>query len=207
MTLLDISRPLHTGMPVWPGDTPMRFEFGATKAGGYSCNVGRAQLSMHTGTHVDAPYHFDDAGARMDEVPLDTYVGPARVVDVRAADAVGPEAFAGLDLAPTPRVLLRSDAWTDLATFPARWPRLAPGLAAWLAGRGVRLLGLDFPSVDERESKDLPIHHELGRAGVLILESLDLRGVAPGVYELVALPLRMRGADGSPVRAVLRTGA
>ncbi len=204
MTLLDITRPLRDGMPVWPGDTPFSFEFAATKAGGYSCNVGRARLSMHTGTHVDAPYHFDEAGARMDEVPLDAYVGPAVVVDVRGRDPVGPEAFAGLDLGPTPRVLLRSDAWTDPDQFPAAWPRLAPGLAAWLAARGVLLLGLDFPSVDARESKDLPIHHELGRAGVLILENLDLRAAAPGRYELVALPLRLRGADGSPVRAVLR---
>lgn len=204
MTLIDISRPLHPGMPVWPGDTPTRLDFAATKAGGYSCNVGRMELSLHAGTHGDAPYHWDDAGARMDELPLDAYLGPAVVVDVRGRETIGPEAFASLDLAPTPRVLLRSDAWVDAAVFPERWPLLAPGLAAWLAARGVRLLGLDFPSVDARTSRDLPVHHELGRAGVLILESLDLRAAAPGAYELLALPLRLQGADGSPVRAVLR---
>lgn len=205
MRFIDISRPIYTGMPVWPGDTPAEFDFAATKAGGYSCNVGRARLSMHTGTHADAPYHFDDAGAKIDEIPVEIYVGPARVFDVRGHKVVTPGLLEAHDLGATPRVLLRSDAWTDPARFPAGWPLLAPGLAAWLASRGVRLIGLDFPSVDAIDSKELPIHHELGRAGVHILENLDLRGVEPGVYELVALPLRIRGADGCPVRAVLRT--
>ena len=205
MKLIDISRPIRTGMPVWPGDTATAFDFVATKAGGYSCNVGRLQASMHAGTHVDATYHYDDAGARIDEIPLETYVGPARVVDVRGRTAIGPEALAGLDLAATPRVLFRSDAWTDVTQFPATWPQYAPGLAAWLAARGVKLIGMDFPSVDHPDSKDLPIHHEIGRAGLFILESLDLRAAEPGVYDLIALPLRIAGADGSPVRAVLRT--
>lgn len=205
MKLIDVSRTIHPGMPVWPGDTPAQFDFAATKAGGYSCNVGRLRVSMHTGTHVDAPYHFDDAGAKIDELPVELYVGPARVLDVRGQAAVSPASFGGVDLAGTPRVLFRSDAWTNPADFPTSWPSLAPGLAAWLAERGVRLIGLDWPSVDHRESKELPIHHELGRAGVFILESLDLRGVDAGIYELIALPLRVRGADGCPVRAVLRT--
>ena len=205
MKLLDVSRPLFTGMPVWPGDTPTQFEFAATKAGGYSCNVGRLRTSMHAGTHVDAPYHYRDDGAKIDEIALDTYVGPARVVDIRGVATVTPEHFAGLDLAATPRVLLRSDCWLDVTQFPATWPALAPGLATFLTAQGVRLLGLDFPSVDDRESKDLSIHHECGRTGLHILESLDLRAAAPGVYELIALPLRVRGGDGSPVRAVLRS--
>ena len=205
MTFIDISRPIQTGMPVWPGDTPAEFDFAATKAGGYSCNVGRARVSMHAGTHADAPYHFDDAGAKIDEIAIGTYVGPARVVDARGQAVVSPAVLASFDLAATPRVLLRTDAWADAGKFPASWPLLAPELPAWLAERGVKLLGLDFPSVDHRESKDLPIHHALGRAGVHILESLELRGVEAGVYDLIALPLRIRGADGSPVRAVLRT--
>lgn len=205
MRIIDISRPIRTGMPVWPGDTATEFVFGATKAGGYSCNVGRVRMSMHAGTHADAPYHYDDAGAKIDEIAPDTYVGPALVVDVRGKQAVTPESFAGLDLKAAPRVLLRSDVWTDANTFPADWPLLAPELIPWLAERGVRLIGLDFPSVDHRDSKDLPIHHAIGRAGLHILENLDLRAAAPGVYELIALPLRIRGGDGSPVRAVLRT--
>lgn len=205
MKLIDVSRPVFTGMPVWPGDTPAQFDFAATKAGGYSCNVGRLRVSMHTGTHVDAPFHYRDDGAKIDEIPVETYVGPARVVDVRGLATVTPAAFAGLDLAATPRVLLRSDCWRDPACFPSTWPLLAAGLATFLVAQGVRLIGLDFPSVDPLDSKDLPVHHECGRAGLFILESLDLSAAEPGVYELIALPLRVRGADGSPVRAVLRT--
>jgi arylformamidase len=205
MKLIDISRPIRTGMPVWPGDTPTEFTFVATKSGGYSCNVGCARLSMHAGTHADAPYHFDDAGKRIDEIDPALYVGAALVIDARGAATLGPELFAGHDLASTPRVLFRTDCWADPATFPLTWPALAPELPAWLATRGVRLVGLDFPSVDARDSKDLPIHHALGRAGVHILENLDLRAAEPGVYELIALPLRIADGDGSPVRAVLRT--
>jgi arylformamidase len=207
MKFLDVSRPIFTGMPVWPGDTPTQFEFAATKSGGYSCNVGRLRTSMHAGTHVDAPYHYRDDGLKIDEIPVDTYVGPAHVVDVRGVAIVTPEHFAGCNFAATPRVLLRSDCWLDVTRFPETWPQLASGLATYLVERGVKLIGLDFPSVDHLNSKDLPIHHECGRLGLFILESLDLRAAEPGVYELIALPLRVRGGDGSPVRAVLRTHA
>lgn len=206
MKLIDISRPIHTGMVVWPGDTPTEFSFAATKAGGYSANVGRLVASMHAGTHVDAPYHFADAGAKIDAVALDAYVGPARVIDARGRDVLTPDLFAPFDWSATPRALIRTDRWQDPAAFPPGWPRYAPELPAWLGAHGVRLVGMDFPSVDQPTSKDLPTHHALEAAHVLILENLDLRDAAPGVYELIALPLKIRGGDGSPVRAVLRHG-
>ena len=109
---------------------------------------------------------------------------------------------AGIAVVRCPAV--RTDAWKDPEVFPARWPRLEPGFAGWLRERGVTLVGLDVPSVDALESKGLPIHAELNRAGILILESLDLRGVEPGDYELIAAPLRIAGGDASPVRALLR---
>ena len=205
MKLFDLSRPIYTGMPVWPGDTPAEFTFAATKAGGYSCNVGRLHASAHTGTHADAPYHYNDAGAKIDEVPVGTYVGPARVVDIRGHATVTTALLAPHDFSATPRVLFKSDTWTDPAVFPPGWPVMAADVPAWLGARGVKLVGLDVPSVDHRDSKDLPLHHACDAAGLVILENLDLRAVAPGVYELIALPLKIRGGDGSPVRAVLRT--
>lgn len=205
MKLIDISRPIRNGMVVWPGDTPTTFEFAATIAGGYSCNVGRLRLSMHAGTHVDAPYHFRETGAKIDEVPLAAYCGPARVVDARGRTALTPELLAPFDWSATPRVLFRTDCWENPNAFPETWPTFAPELPAWLGAHSVRLVGIDFPSVDARESKDLPTHHALAGASVLILENLDLRDVAPGEHELIALPLKIHGADGSPVRAVLRT--
>jgi arylformamidase len=206
MKIRDISRPIHTGMPVWPGDTPAEFAFTNTKAGGYSANVGRLRVSLHTGTHADAPYHYNDAGLKMDEVPVETYVGPARVVDIRGHDLITPGLLAAYDFATTPRVLFKSDTWTDFTVFPSVWPLMAPEVPAWLAARGVKLVGLDVPSVDHISSKDLPIHHACDAANIVILENLDLRAVTPGVYELIALPLRIKGGDGSPIRAVLRGG-
>jgi arylformamidase len=204
MKFHDISRPIHTGMPVWPGDTPAEFKLLATITEGSSCNVGRLHVSVHTGTHGDAPFHYNDAGAKIDEVPIDTYLGPARVVDIRGQNTIKPARLAAHDLSSTPRVLFKSDSWTDPTCFPSDWPLLSADTPAWLAAHGVKLVGLDVPSVDHRTSKNLPIHHALDAAGIVILENLDLRAVAPGVYELIALPLKIRGGDGSPVRAVLR---
>lgn len=201
----DISRPIQTGMPVWPGDTPAEFTFANTKAAGYSANVGRLRLSLHTGTHADAPYHYNDAGLKMDEVPVDTYVGPARVVDIRGHATITPALLSAHDFTATPRVLFKSDTWTDHTVFPTEWPLMSADVPAWLAARGVKLVGLDVPSVDHIKSKDLPIHHACDAANVVIIENLDLRAVIPGVYELIALPLRIKGADGSPVRAILRS--
>lgn len=205
MKIHDISRPIHTGMPVWPGDTPAEFTFANTKAAGYSANVGRLRVSLHTGTHADAPYHYNDAGLKIDEVPVDTYMGPARVVDIRGHAVITRELLAAHDFSATPRVLFKSDTWTDFAVFPSDWPLMSPDVPAWLAACGVKLVGLDVPSVDHLTSKDLPIHHACDAANIVIVENLDLRAVAPGVYELIALPLRIRGGDGSPLRAVLRS--
>jgi len=203
MKIIDISRPIYTGMPVWPGDTPAEFTLTATKAGGNSANVGRLRASVHTGTHADAPFHYNDTGAKMDELPVGTFVGPARVVDVRGHATITIALLSAHDFAATPRVLFKSDSWTNPAVFPAAWPLLAVDVPAWLGTRGVKLVGLDVPSVDHLASKDLAIHHALDVAGIIILENLDLRGVEPGVYELIALPLKIRGGDGSPVRAIL----
>jgi len=205
MKFIDISRPIHRGMPRWPGDTPAEFKLVATIAQGSAVNVGRLTMSVHTGSHADAPFHYNDAGAKMDEVPVETYVGPARVVDIRGHATVTTALLAAHNFEKTPRVLFKSDSWPDPAVFPPDWPLMAAGVPAWLAARGVKLVGLDVPSVDHLTSKDLPIHHACDAAGVVILENLDLRAVEPGVYELIAPPLKIRSGDGSPVRAVLRT--
>lgn len=206
--LIDLSRTLRSGGPQWPGDTPTAFSLVARITDGASCNVGRLTLSVHNGTHADAPYHYREDGATIDAVAPERFVGPARVIDARGRATLGPELFMGLaegELAATPRVLFRTDAWRDPAVFPTTWPLLEPGTPAWLGARGVTLVGFDVPSVDALESKDLPRHRALADADIVILESLDLTGAAPGVYELIALPLKLAGADGSPVRAMLRT--
>jgi len=174
---------------------------------GSSCNVGRLSLSVHNGTHADAPYHYNPRGETVEMIALDRFVGPARVIDARGRAGLSPEllaSFSPAEIAATPRLLFRTDRWTDADRFPTDWPLLEPTFPAWLAARGVGLIGLDVPSVDALQSRELPIHQALDAAGILIVENLDLRGVEPGCYELIALPLKLRGGDGSPLRAVLR---
>ncbi len=207
MTLIDISRPLYTGSPHWPTDTPTEFSFSGTFATNNTCNVGRLSLSVHNSSHADAPFHYNNSGLTIDTLPLDLFVGPARVIDARGASTFSQQLFAGLtaaDLAATPRILFRTDTWLDTSIFPTAWPLFDPALPAWLAAQGVKLIGLDVPSVDSLTSTGMPIHHRFDAANLIILESLDLRTAAPGCYELIALPLKIRGGDGSPLRAVLR---
>lgn len=137
--LIDVSRPLFTGAPHWPGDTPTELAATARMAEGASCNVGRLSLSLHNGTHVDAPYHYAPRGVTMEKVPLEIFVGPARVVDARGVGGVTAALFETLspaEIAAAPRILFRTDAWTDPSVFPSTWPLLEPGLARWLAERG-----------------------------------------------------------------------
>jgi arylformamidase len=206
MKIHDISRPVDKGIPVWPGDTPYDFSFAARIRGGSSVNVGRVEMSVHTGTHVDAPLHFADGEADVASVPLETYCGPCVVADVRPSErGIRPADLpAGLDgpLRKAPRLLLRSYAVRPDA-FDEGMAHATPELAAWLGEHGVVLLGVDTDSMDAFDSKELPAHRALLAAGVAILEGIDLSRVEPGVYDLVALPLRLVGADGSPVRAAL----
>jgi arylformamidase len=203
MKIIDITHPQSDQLALWPGDTPFEFHFVARIRDGASCTVGKLTCSIHSGTHLDAPYHYDESGATIDALPPELFIGPARVFHAHNLDVITCEIFVGLDGHVTPRVLVRTNACDDKSVFPSRIPTLAPDVPAWLGQQGVRLLGLDLPSVDQIDCKTLPIHHALGAANITILENLDLREVPAGCYALVALPLKIAGADGSPVRAVL----
>lgn len=201
---IDISQPLYGGVPVWPGDTPFSYGLTWTKEMSGSVNVGQVTMSTHTGTHIDAPYHFDEEGKRIGELELEVYAGPAQVVQLDGIERIDPAVLARTDISGVTRLLIRTGAWKDRSRFPETIPPVDPALAPWLQERGVRLLGLDLPSVDPLNSKDLPAHHALARHGIYILEGAVLDGVKPGRYELVAFPLPFRDADGSPVRAALK---
>jgi len=203
MKIIDITHPHSNQLAPWPGDTPFDFRLVARLRDGDSCNIGKITSSIHSGTHLDAPYHYNESGATIDALPTGIFVGPARVFHAQGREVITREVFSGLDGRVTPRVLVRTNACDDKTVFPPRIPTLAPEVPAWLGEQGVRLIGVDVPSVDQVDSKTLPIHHALGAANIIILENLDLRAVAAGCYELIALPLRLVGADGSPVRAVL----
>jgi arylformamidase len=202
--MIDVTRSLSNLTPVWPGDTPFTYEAAASIAAGDSVNVGRVRTTTHVGTHVDAPWHYDDGGLRLHEVPLETWVGPCLVVEAIGADRITPATLAGVNLAGVSKVLFKTGLPDEWPAFPTEWPVVDPSLPAFLAQHGIDLLGTDAPSADSLNSKDLPGHHALKRAGVCILESLALEKVSPGRYELVCLPLKLHGADGAPARVILR---
>jgi arylformamidase len=205
MDLWDISPPVAAGVPVWPGDTP--FELTRTWALSPGCpvNVSRLTLSTHTGAHADAPLHYAADGADAASVGLAPYLGPAQVVHVPAGlSLVRPEHVLPLLAAGVTRVLLRTWAKAPLDRWVSAFAAVAPDTIDALAARGVVLIGVDTPSLDPETSKTLDAHHAVRRAGMAILEGLWLDAVPEGRYELIALPLRLVGADASPVRAILR---
>jgi arylformamidase len=203
--LIDISRPLAGTTACWPGDVSFQYRLGMRIRDGASVNAGAIETSIHTATHCDAPFHFNDAGATVDQLDLAPFIGPAWVVDARNCQRWR-DRLLDLDCRATPRVLFHTGAWLDSSRFPESIPVMESDLPAWLAERGVILIGVDVPSVDPIDSKTLGNHHALGRAGIAIVESLWLKDVPEGRYELIAAPLKIIGADGSPLRAVLRLG-
>jgi arylformamidase len=159
-------------------------------------------MSTHCGTHIDAPFHFDEDGQKVDELPLATFVGKAIVIHVRGRQNISRDDLSR-DLQGATRLLIRTDAWSDPCSFPEKIPVIDLDVPDWLRSQRIVLLGVDLPSVDALDSKDLPVHHALARNQVTILESLNLRDVDEGAYDLVAAPLRIVGADAAPVRAFL----
>lgn len=201
----DITIALREGTPEWPGDTPYACRWATLIAKGESVNVSAVIGSPHVGTHADAPLHVRDGWPGAHELPLDAFVGPAHVVDV---STLGPVIEAdALTYDPDvhgERLLLRTGRTIAGGQFPNEWPALSETCVRALLSRGLRLLGVDAPSVDARDSKTLPVHHMLFSGNAYILENLDLRRVPTGQYELIALPLKFMALDAAPVRAVLR---
>lgn len=204
--IYDITQPIRTGIPVWPGDTAYGEERVWAIDPPCPVNVSRLTLSTHTGTHADAPLHYDAAGVPIGAVGLEIYMGPALVLHLPAGlERVEVGHLAGRVPPGTRRVLLRTfdrfphDAWDS------RFTAMSAGAIDWLAGQGVGLIGTDAPSLDPETSKTLDAHMAVRRQGMAILEGLVLDAVPEGVFDLIALPLRLATADASPVRAVLRS--
>lgn len=204
--LWDISPPLSAATPVWPGDTPFSQAPAWEMDEHCPVNVGRITLSPHTGAHADAPLHYAADGAPIGAVDLAPYLGPCRVIHcIGASPLVEPRHVEhALDDVP-PRVLLRTYAAAPLAQWDPSFCAVAPATIALLAARGVRLIGIDTPSLDPQQSKTMDAHRSVREHGMAILEGLVLDAVKPGDYELIALPLRFAELDASPVRAVLRS--
>jgi arylformamidase len=202
MTIVDATLTISPQMPVWPGDPPARLTVAHHDSG---LQVTQLCLGAHTGTHVDAPRHLlGPEAAAIDDLSLEALCGPGVVADLsmlERLDRAGLQACLGSE--PPLRLLLRLRAAPmTAANYLAFWA-LEVDAAQWLVERGVRLVGVDVPSVDAPESADLPVHRVLLEGGVIIVENLALSHIAPGAWQCACLPLRLAGADGAPARVAL----
>ncbi|WP_243387315.1 arylformamidase [Bacillus kexueae] len=201
---IDISQTFHNEIAHWPGDTPFSYAITFPKSVTGSVNIGKITTSVHTGTHVDAPFHFNDNGETIEQLDIQPFIGTALLVDVSAYDHITVNVFSDCDFSKANQLLLRTVRKQNQDQFPVKIPTISPDIAPFLREKGIRLLGVDVPSVDPLDSKDMESHHTLYQHGIAILENVVLHHLTTGLYDLIALPLKIKGADGSPVRAVVR---
>ena len=206
MKFIDVSVPLDAQLPTYPNNTPFSLEPIKRIARGDSSNVSTLHMSAHTGTHVDAPRHFFDERAGTESLPLDLLMGRARVIEVDSRAGIAAEDLSGLDLSDDIRVLIKthnSRLWGSPEFHPGYVGVLESG-AKHLVAHGIKVVGVDYLSVEQFHNPGAPAHHTLLGAGVIVIEGLDLRDVEAGIYDMICLPLRIVGSDGAPARVVLR---
>lgn len=208
MKIWDISLAVTPGLPVWPGDSQTVLERYMAISKGNAANVSRLTCSVHVGTHVDAPVHFIENGPTVDQLPLDILIGPVLVVELPNVEAITPDHLENLMLpAGTTRLLLKtrnSALWADPHhEFYPDFVALTSEAARWVVRKGVRLVGIDYLSVQRFRDTNPLTHRILLEVGVVIVEGLNLQGVPPGPYQLICLPLKLVSSDGAPARVVL----
>jgi arylformamidase len=207
--IIDVSLPIAPDLLTWPGDPGIRIDPAKRLDRGDSSNVSELHLGSHTGTHIDPPIHFLAGERSIDRVGLEVFFGPAVVADLRESDRIGPDELDGVNLPDrTERLLCRtrnSDLWARLPDldFPQDYVAVTPEGARWIVDRGIRLVGVDFLSVEKSGTPGHPVHTTLLGGGTIIVEGLNLSEVEAGPYTLACFPLRIVGGDGSPARAVL----
>jgi len=205
--IYDVSVPIVSGMPVWPSDPPLKLtpQSHISRDKTHTVHVTTIEMGSHTGTHIDAPYHFVEGGRRLESIPLDELVGTATVVQVAGARSITRQHLQSLVWDGVRRVLFKTDNsghWND-GTFYESFVYLEPDAAEFLVQQGVRLVGIDYLSIDAYKSEKHPTHFVLLPRNVVIIEGLNLSHVAPGQYQLVALPLNLQSGDGAPARVIL----
>jgi arylformamidase len=206
MKLIDVSVPLDANLPTYPGNTPFSLEATKRISDGDSSNVSAVHMSAHTGTHVDAPRHFFDNATGADALPLEMLLGRTRVIEVTSRKAIGPDELSATNLSEDVRVLIKthnSRLWGS-PEFRQDYVGLTEAGARHLIDHGIKVVGVDYLSVEEFRKPGAPAHHVLLGGGTIVIEGLNLRDVEPGVYEMYCLPLRIVGSDGAPARVVLR---
>jgi arylformamidase len=205
--IYDVSVPIVNGMPVWPSDPPLKLtaQSHLSRDKSHTVQVTSIEMGSHTGTHMDAPYHFVEGGRKLDEIPLEELVGPAMVIHIAGVPSITLKHLTSLVWNDVRRVLFKTDNsehWND-GTFYEKFVYLEPDAAEFLVQQGVRLVGIDYLSIDPYKSEKHPTHFVLLPRNVVIIEGLNLSHVPPGVYQMVALPLRLLSGDGAPARVIL----
>jgi arylformamidase len=206
MKLIDVTVPIDSNLATYPGNTPFSLEAVRRIARGDNSNLSSLHLSVHTGTHVDAPRHFFDDGGSVESLPLEMLCGRTRVVELTTRRAVTAEDLAAFDLREDVRLLLKthnSRLW-GTPDFHEDFIGISEGGARFLVDHGVKVLGVDYLSVEQYRAPGAPAHRVLLGSGVVVIEGLNLRDVEPGSYEMFCLPLPVVGADGAPARVILR---
>jgi len=204
--LLDVTVPMRPGMPVYPGNPEFELQPVKRIADGGSSNHSRLVLGTHTGTHLDAPKHFFDDGAGIDELPLNLLLGRTRVVEVNTRGGIGADDLEAAGLREDIRVLFKtpnSSLW-NAEGFRQDYTYLTESGARYLVDQGVKVVGIDYLSVEQFKKAGAPAHRALLSHGVVIIEGLNLADAEPGMYEMYCLPLRIVGGDGAPARVVLK---
>jgi arylformamidase len=207
MRIHDVTIPLSSEVPTFPGDPPFEREQLKQVGKDSAYSLSRIVMGTHTGTHVDAPAHFLADGATVDELPLEILMGKARVIEVSVNEGIRRDDLEALDLADDLRLLIKTRMSGQLQkrAFQEDYAYLTPEAAGYLAQIGIKLVGIDSLSIEKFGSEDYDSHRALLLAGVVIVEGLDLSEVEPGEYDMVCLPLRIAGGDGAPARVLLRT--
>lgn len=206
MKLIDVSVPLDASLPTYPNNTPFTLEPIKRLARGDSSNVSTLHMSAHSGTHVDAPRHFFDERPGTDALPLEMLMGRARVIELSTRKGITASDLAPFDLSDDVRVLLKtsnSRLWGS-PEFHTDFVGVAESGAKYLVEHGIKVVGVDYLTVEVYKTPGAPAHHVLLGAGTIVIEGLNLRDVEPGIYDMYCLPLRVVGADGAPARVVLR---
>lgn len=206
MKLIDVSVPLDSNLPTYPGNTPFTLEPVQRIANGDHANLSSLHLSAHAGTHVDAPRHFFDGAPGTEALPIEILFGRTRVVEITSRKGIDADDLAPLDLSEEIRVLFRtpnSRLWGD-PTFHKDYVGVTESGARYLVDHGIKVVGVDYLSVENFKTPGAPAHHILLGGGTVVIEGLNLRDAEPGIYDMYCLPLRIVGSDGAPARVVLR---
>ncbi len=206
MKLIDVSVPLDPALPTYPGNTPFTVEAIQRIAKGDHANLSSLHMSAHAGTHVDAPRHFFDTAPGTESLLLEMLLGRTRVVEITSRTGIAAEELAPLDLSEDIRVLFKtanSRLWGD-PEFHKDYVGVTESGARYLVDHGIKVVGVDYLSVEKFKTPGAPAHHILLGGGTIVIEGLNLRDADPGVYDMLCLPLRIVGSDGAPARVVLR---